>query len=370
MKASKTLVHGLLAVVAIVSAQPAYAAGSSVVDLVKPTAGKGQAVSFSAQGRQQFDYVNNPMLHYKAVKGMKFPAVYVLNRMTHTVEVFGLVRFSPFTNRAMLITSPEHLADMKVSEYKAIFAEVGLKLHKKFDGAREAFMAKVVESTLNSMSLFSHYKGSPLVDQYRLGIPQRWTLSSPAELEATVKFLKNKFGFFQIKPLETRPPLLIDILKNGNQVSPETVAFLNNYYDLVDARDEAVAKFYGDAHDHLMDYLSKDRDAKVVGESVIDTLMRTVDENMKGLDAQKLALAAVTGYITVNALKDPLNKMIFGVAQSKTPTDEFIAKHRKELLIGLGTVAATLVTLKAYEVYEEHQDSVAQAAALEESLKA
>lgn len=356
MKVHKTFL-GVAVLSAMITAQGLFA---RVTDLVQSVRRDEPGIAFAPQGRDQFRYPSSQMLHYKALDGMKYPSIYVLKTLAHVVEIYNLVEASPLSNNVRLITKPSQLADMQVSEFQIILADIDLKVHKKYAGARESFLAQKIETALKAVSQFPSFKGTPLVDQYKTGIAQRWTVSSPEQLSATIKFLRRNFDAQQIAPLAVKPPLLIDIIKNGNAVSDDDMTFLQDYFDLIDGLDPVVAKFYNDAHDQIIDYVRRAADAKVVGDTPVENIMMTIDKELKGLDVLKLTLKVAGGALTYAAIAGILKPILLNDPAPRTPDE---ANQRALIRNTLLATAGVLTSWYVYEQYQELQKSQAEAEA-------
>ncbi len=329
----------------------------------------------NAGTRPEFLTYDQPIVVFKSIDGGKYPFMMKFNPATSDIQT---VLFGAYKNGSVqLIKKGEELATMIPVRSITQNIDSNIKLDKKFKGYRETVIGVGLESTLQILGLMSAagYKGIPLVDEYVAGCPMKIVLSSQAHLDALVQYLSRCFAAKGIEPRDSKPLLLLNVL--NQPTSNDSMAFLEEYFEILDSSDSAVKLFFEGAQKAIYGAMIKTKDARLVGESVGEVLMNTWEEGVskiaKDFDTKKFALYALGGvgaYLAGDLIINPGTSKIKGflnnqfMSQQKDKDGASVLKDGKpvyvldtdKLKIPAATVAAILAGMVAYNALLGEKD--------------
>lgn len=281
-------------------------------------AGFVSSVAADAAKYSEFTKHDQPFAFFKVADGDKYP--YMIKAEP------GFNRFSMIllgsereNGDVVLAKTAQDLETMTPIRNTLKCADSGVQIDKIYEGFREAYVDIALEATFKLMNMYpmEGYKGKLFVDEYLAGMPMKWTLSTSAQLSATVKFLQARFIENKIAPAANKPLLLVELYDKSSIVGAEA-AFLNNYYTVLDLQDPEVATFFVNAQKFLNDALDKTKDAKNVAEAFGEGLLRELDEKAKKFEAKKLigwvtmiVLAGLTWKAFENFVFKPISNKLF-----------------------------------------------------------
>jgi hypothetical protein len=360
MSLSHTLKALALGCLVVVSSTAVYADNNATRSFVYPL--DIQKLAFN-----QLKNACQPILHFVAVDGMKYPTVYVHDPRIFTINEYSLVTTDPENGHCDLIKKPYEYETMTVARYKGRFYNAGLQVDQRFQGSREPILGIIFEEVFRDVGLLSskEYSGTLLVDEYKIGMPMRWSFSSPAYLTAVRRYLEHAFKAKKIAPSENKPLLKIELVKKQDAIDAIDLEFLNRYFTILDNNNPEVIAFFDKAHDEIKSALDLTKDAKTVGQKGFEKLFTDIEKEANDFDVEKLSLKAMK-YFLISSIGGIILKKLWAEPKQELQTkikeefekesvkngtwQQWVANHKTELIVGSAVgVAGTVAAVLAYK---------------------
>jgi len=241
-----------------------------------------------------------PVMYFEAPSKGGDPIMSTYNPINNKLNVliFGCTTPSSYVVK---VDNPSDYEKLEVNRFKEFIRPESKTLVKDFRcrGSREAFFGFVAEEVLNALNLvpFKKYKGLPFGDPYKQGIPSNWVFNSADQLKSLVVYLKKEFSSNNIQPLTRKPLLVVEVLDKTQQIDNESLAFLKNFYTLLDASNPVVAKFFTEAQKMIRKAHLRTKDSAPIAQDACEAVFLDVEKKCNDFDMKKLAIT--TGIIII-----------------------------------------------------------------------
>lgn len=192
---------------------------------------------------------------------------------------------------------------------KFVETPVSVQIDKIYAGWRESYIGRALETIFKSIKFLPDlkYQGTPFVDEYQECMPMKWVFNDMQDFVGFKTYLKKKFEEKNVQPLAEKPLLLIEFDKINQTFEKDDLSFLTTYYELLDATDPIVKKFFDTKQETVDEARDNTKDAKVILDSYGEMFMRTIEGaawDFKGKEMIIYGTAAVALALTVDLVKD------------------------------------------------------------------
>lgn len=220
------------------------------------------------------------------------------------------------------------LENLCVLRKKIVNADAGTQIDRKY--VRETVMGSTLAGSFNLLGLLSNdpYEGNVLINEYSKGLPMKWVVRDCADLRALQVYFKA-----HTLPKQEKPLLMLVVI-NGEKVVGDDLAFVNEYFELLDGSNAVAIEFFEKSQKTFVNISKTAKEAKYVLETFGDMVLREVESEFKDFDVKKLTVLATktvivtfTLALTYKLFDELLFKPVFDATKEKIK-ETFVKKAK------------------------------------------